>query len=156
MPLNPDQVKSKSLHLDRTADFNLLDYGWYFGETLKAKDGVSGSREVIYHIILDAFKSGSIARFRACPHCKAFFVAEDARQQFCSDEHRNEFNNEQRLKSGYFTTLRHKVRTLDLKKARALKREGKSSSRNPKTNGTITASSEAGGNSTLEPHYAVR
>ena len=76
--------------------------------------------------MLNGFERRTIERLRTCPHCKAFFVAEDARQQFCGDQHRNEFNNKQRLESGYFTSLRHKARTRDLKKARGLKQQGKS------------------------------
>lgn len=148
MPLNPDQVKSKSLHFDRTAELNLLGHRWYFGETLKG-DGAFGSRALMYHLILEAFKNGSIDRFRACPHCKAFFVADDARQQFCSDEHRNDFNNKQRLEAGYFNKRRRRIR-LALSRARILAQEGVTR-RNRKSNKTFLAGSEARGSNTLEP-----
>ena len=134
-PLRPAEVESKSLHIYPTAELNLLGYRWHFGRTLGGLAKLGLSREILYQIILDALKSGSIARFRTCPHCKAFFVAEDARQQFCSDEHRIEFNNKQRLKAGYFSNLRHEARAKALQKARALKREGKSATEIQKETG---------------------
>jgi hypothetical protein len=125
-PLTPDEVNSKIRLLYPSTQLNLLGHRWYFGRTFPGLEEFGFSRQFLYQIILDAFRNGSIARFRTCMHCKAFFVAEDARQQFCNDEHRNEFNNKKRLKSGYFSNLRHEARAEALKKARALKRQGKS------------------------------
>jgi hypothetical protein len=137
-PLTPDEVKSKCVLLHTRAQLNLLGYRWHFGRTLGGLDEFGLSRQLLYQIILDAFRNESIARFRTCTHCKAFFVAEDARQQFCSDEHRNEFNNKKRLESGYFSNLRHKARAEALKKARALKRQGKSETEIEKETGLST------------------
>jgi len=123
-PVDPDEVESENLLIHPSAELNLLGYRWRFGRRFKYKN-FTFSQEAL-QTILEAFESGAIARFRTCPHCTAFFVADDARQQFCSDEHRNEFNNNKRLQSGYFSDLRRKRRTADLKRARALKREGKS------------------------------
>jgi hypothetical protein len=129
-PLSPDEVKSKlkNLYIHPTEELNLLGYRWQFGRNmLQVSIGIDEEAPtMMYQFILDAFESGAIARFRRCLHCKAFFVAEDARQQFCSDEHRNEFNNKQRLESGYFKKRRGKKRKEDLTHARKLMREGKS------------------------------
>jgi hypothetical protein len=129
MPLAPADAEWKSLHIHPTAELNLLGYRWHFGRTLFGKPTQKDhgfSREILYQIVLDAFRSGAIERLRTCPQCKVFFVAEDARQQFCSDEHRNEFNNKKRLESGYFSDLRRRARARELQKARELKRKGKS------------------------------
>src|SRR5262245_31481873 len=103
-PLPPDEVESKDVPFSPTAELNLLGYRWHIGSTLAAQtaNDFGFSQRTLYEIVLDEFKSGSIERLRTCPQCKTFFVAEDARQQFCSDEHRNEFNNKQRLSSGWF------------------------------------------------------
>jgi hypothetical protein len=126
-PLSPDEVKSKSLDIYPTGELSLLGYRWYFGRK-RFQGGIDRDfgRVTIYQIILDAFRSGAIARFRRCLHCKAFFVAEDDRKQFCSDEHRNDFNNKQRLESGYFEKRRRNNRQRQIAKARRLRREGKS------------------------------
>jgi len=124
-PLSSKEVESKYLHIHPSTELNLLGLRWYFGRTFEGADYGFG-RETLYQIILDAFRSGAIARFRRCLHCKAFFIAEDARQQFCSDEHRNDFNNKQRLESGYFKKRRGSKRKEDLTRARKLLREGKS------------------------------
>jgi len=128
--LAPAEAEWKFSHVRPSAELNLLGYRWHFGKKLfggpATQENAGLSREVLYEIVLRAFESGAIERLRTCPQCNAFFVAEDARQQFCSDEHRNEFNNKERLKSGYFSDLRRRTRALDLKKARALKRQGKS------------------------------
>jgi len=128
-PLPPDEVKSKwDPFFNPTAELNLLGYRWHIGSTLSAQtaNDYGFGRGTLYQIVLDAFKSGSIERLRTCLQCKVFFVAEDGRQQFCSDEHRNEFNNKQRLQSGYFKDRRGVKRKRDLARARKLLREGKS------------------------------
>ena len=109
-----------------TAKLNLLGYRWYIGRTFGQARVLGFSREALYQSVLDAFESGTIERLRTCRQCKAFFVAEDNRQQFCSDEHRNEFNNKQRLSSGWFKDHRSRKRKRDLARARKLLREGKS------------------------------
>jgi hypothetical protein len=124
VPLPPDEVESKWIPgFNATAQLNLLGYRWLFGGEFVDWDF---SHEGLYQIVLDAFRSGAIERLRTCPQCKGFFVAEDARQQFCSDDHRNEFNNKQRLQSGYFKDRRGRKRKRDLARARKLLREGKS------------------------------
>ena len=125
-PLDPDEIEPNWVFMDVSAELNLLGYRWRFGSSFKGRGWDRFRPEALYQMIREALKSGAIERFRTCPHCKAFFVADDARQQFCSDDHRNEFNNSKRLQSGYFSDLRRKKRTADLKRARALKREGKS------------------------------
>jgi len=112
----------------------LLGYKWFVGLQGHEVDGTF-SRDQLYSYIRDAFQIGVFDRLRICRQCKNFFVAEDDRKQFCSNEHRNDFNNSQRLKSGYFSDLRHKARAQDLKKARALKREGKSATEIQKQTG---------------------
>ena len=112
----------------------LLGYKWFVGAQGVAAD-FAFSRDELYLKIRDAFQIGVFDRLRICPLCKKFLVAEDARQQFCSNEHRNEFNNKQRLKSGYFSNLRHEARTEALKKARALKRQGKAATEIEKETG---------------------
>jgi hypothetical protein len=126
MPLPPAEVESKYLPFNPVAEINLLGYRWQFGGASEGVDFFSFSRDAVYQMVLDAFKSGAIERLRTCPHCKAFFVADDARQQFCSDEHRNEFNNKQRLAGTYFRDLRQKKRRRQITRARQLLQEGKS------------------------------
>jgi hypothetical protein len=101
----------------------------------------SFSRVLYELVVLDEFESGTIERLRTCPRRKAFFVAEDTRQHFCSDEHRNEFNNKQRLKSGWFKDHRGRKRKRDLARARKLLREGKSAAQIAKETRTIAAGS---------------
>jgi len=112
----------------------LLGYKWFVGLQGHEVDGTF-SRDQLYSYIRDAFQIGVFDRLRICRQCKNFFVAEDDRKQFCSDEHRNEFNNAKRLRSGYFSDLRQKKRAADLKRARALKRQGKSASEIQKQTG---------------------
>jgi hypothetical protein len=121
--LPPDEVESKYMPWLTTAELNLLGYRWFIGKEVQSSDSFSHEA---YQFVLDAFESGTIERLRTCLHCKAFFVAEDTRQHFCSDEHRNEFNNKQRLRSGYFKERRGGKRKRDLARARKLLREGKS------------------------------
>jgi hypothetical protein len=102
----------------------ILGYKWFVGEYWGG-DFVF-SRDQLYLKIRDALQIGVFERLRICLHCKKFFVAEDARQQFCSDEHRNEYHNKDRLKSGYFKTRRSSKREADLARARKLLREAKS------------------------------
>jgi hypothetical protein len=96
------------------------------------------SRDDLYLKIRDSLQIGVFDRLRICPHCKRFFVAEDARQQFCSDEHRNEFNNKRRLESGWFKKNRRDKRKVQLAKARRLLREGKSATKIEKETGLST------------------
>ena len=103
----------------------LLGYKWFVGAQGVAA-AFAFSRDELYLKIRDAFQIGVFDRLRICPLCKKFLVAEDARQQFCSNEHRNEFNNQQRLKSGYFKDRRGDKRKRDISRARKLSHEGKS------------------------------
>ena len=83
----------------------LLGYKWFVGLEGEEVDGTF-SRDQLYLYIRDAFQIGVFDRLRICRRCKKFLVAEDARQEFCSDEHRNEFYNKQRLNVGYFKKRR--------------------------------------------------
>jgi hypothetical protein len=124
--LPPDEVESNLPDFNPTAELKLLGYRWHIGRRFEPHGGYNLSRVLYELLVLDAFESGTIERLRTCPECKAFFVAEDTRQHFCSDEHRNEFNNKQRLTSGYFKERRGGKRKRDLARARKLLREGKS------------------------------
>jgi len=99
-----------------------LGYKWFIGK--KEPEFVT-ARDYLYWVIRDALLAGVFDRLRICPQCKDFFVADDARQQFCSNEHRNEFNNQQRLKAGYFINRRKTERKRALSRARSLLRQGK-------------------------------
>ena len=103
----------------------LLGYKWFVGAQGVAA-AFAFSRDELYLKIRDAFQIGVFDRLRICPLCKKFFVADDARKQFCTDEHRNEFNNKRRLESGWFKKNRRDKRKVQLAKARRLQREGKS------------------------------
>jgi hypothetical protein len=83
------------------------------------------AEDYLYLIIRDALQKGVFERLRICHQCKAFFVANDARQRFCTEEHRNRFNNQKRVKNGSFNRYR-KNQKLALIHARRLRREGKS------------------------------
>ena len=79
-----------------------------------------------YPIIGDVLQSGELLYLRSCPECQKFFVAEDLRREFCSDQCRNDYNNRQRLEAGYFSELRRKKRQRELGEARRLSKKGKS------------------------------
>jgi hypothetical protein len=102
----------------------LLGYSWFFGREFE--ESTFSLSEILYLGILGALENGTFDRLRTCPFCKKFFVGDDARQKFCNDEHRNQFNNQNRLESGYFSDLRRKKLHNGLKIARRLKRKGKS------------------------------
>ena len=125
IPKEADDARDTTWYWTSRRTVELLGYKWFVGLEGEAVDGTF-SRDQLYSYIRDAFQIGVFDRLRICPQCKNFFVAEDDRKQFCSDQHRNEFNNKQRLESGYFSDLRQKARRRDLKKARVLKRAGKS------------------------------
>ena len=101
----------------------LLGYKWFLGRKQRE---VGTARDYLYLIIRDALQNGVFDRLRMCPRCKKFFVADDARQRFCSNEHRNEFNNKKRLEEGYFKRLRKGKRRRELVRARKLQSEGES------------------------------
>lgn|SRR5262249_26981320 len=77
--------------------------------------------------LISALETGEFKRLRMCKRkeCQKFFVAEDLRRDFCSDQCRNTFNNKQRLADNYFTNLRHNKRKRNIQKARRLLKEGK-------------------------------
>jgi hypothetical protein len=125
IPKEADDARDTTWYWASGRTVELLGYKWFVGV-----QGVAGafafSRDELYLKIREAFQIGVFDRLRICPHCKKFFVAEDARQRFCSDEHRNEFNNKQRLESGWFKKRRRDNRQRQIAKARRLLREGKS------------------------------
>ena len=125
IPKGAEDARDTTWYWTSSRTFELLGYKWFVGLEGEEVDGTF-SRDQLYLKIRDAFQIGVFDRLRICRLCKKFLVAEDARQQFCSNEHRNEFNNKRRLESGYFSDLRQKARRRDLKKARVLKRAGKS------------------------------
>jgi ribosomal protein S27AE len=66
---------------------NLLGREWFFGKDLPAipLDTVSVRREC-YAIILEALQDGELSRFRKCPKCSRFFVAEHLNKKYCGKE----------------------------------------------------------------------
>lgn len=84
-------------------------------------------RQMFYQPLISALETGEFKRLRRCKwrECQKFFVAEDLRQEFCSDQCRNTFNNKKRLKEGWFTEQRQKKRKRVLALARRLLRESK-------------------------------
>jgi len=66
---------------------NLLGHEWFFGKDLPAipLDTVSVRREC-YAIILEALQDGELSRFKKCPECSRFFLAEHLNKKYCGDE----------------------------------------------------------------------
>ncbi len=81
---------------------------------------------VLYCFVAMLLETDFLAKVRRCGGCKKFFVSDDPRQKFCNDQCRNEYNNNRRLKSGYFSDLRHDQRRREVARARRLSQEGKS------------------------------
>src|SRR5262249_48970178 len=124
IPKEAEDARDTTWYWTSRRTVELLGYKWFIGvEGVEAE--FAFSRVELYLKIRDAFQIGVFDRLRICPLCKKFLVAEDARQQFCSNEHRNEFNNKQRLESGWFRKNRRDNRQLQIVKARRLRREGK-------------------------------
>jgi hypothetical protein len=124
-PSGAERQQPEFLNSIRTINIELLGHRWFLGRQIQ-EIGINFSRENLYLTIQDALETGIFSRLKLCPQCNNFFIADDSRQRFCSEEHRNAFNNKERLKGGYFLDLRRKKRIRDLKLARRLKREGKS------------------------------
>src|SRR5262249_20495675 len=61
-PLDPEEVESEDLLIHPSAELNLLGYRWRFGRRFKYKN-FSFSQEAL-QVVLEAFESGAIARFR--------------------------------------------------------------------------------------------
>jgi hypothetical protein len=95
--------------------------GWYVRSNISGSD-IEGQ---IYQQVVLLLESGDLSQVRSCPVCQKFFIVEDPRREFCSEQCRNTFNNNQRLKSGYFTELRHKKRERNMRKAVGLLNKGK-------------------------------
>jgi hypothetical protein len=73
-------------------------------------------RNLLYSIIAFALELGKLSDLRKCRECSRIFVIYDVRRKFCSRHCRITFNNNRRLKEGYFADPRNK------NKARALLR----------------------------------
>ena len=125
IPKEAEDARDTTWYWTSSRTVELLGYKWFVGVQGVAAD-FAFSRDELYLNIRDAFQIGVFDRLRICRLCKKFLVAEDARQQFCSDEHRNEFHNKDRLESGWFKDRRSRKRKRDLALARKLLREGKS------------------------------
>jgi hypothetical protein len=114
-------------HLHSPKRLDLLGYYWAVG---RKRSGVTGIPiewgEDIYHVIRQALENQTFTRLRVCPVCTKFFFADDNREKFCSDEHRNEFNNKARLTGTYYQERRKKARKQHIATARRLLREGRS------------------------------
>jgi hypothetical protein len=64
--------------------------------------GTGGSREWLYSILGSALQNNELPRLKSCLHCNKYFVAEDLKRKFCSDDCKVTFHNKSRLASGYF------------------------------------------------------
>jgi len=82
-------------------------------------------RKWLYGILISILETGEFGNFRRCPQCQAFFIANDARKQFCGDDCRNNFNNKRRQEEGYFSNYRTMSRKVKLTRARILQKSGK-------------------------------
>jgi hypothetical protein len=80
----------------------------------------------LWWVVMTEMERGELSRLRVCGQCSKFFVQADARQNFCSDDCRIEYNNKSRLKSGYYKERRQNDRAQELETARRLLKEGKS------------------------------
>lgn len=83
-------------------------------------------RQMFYRPLISALETGEFKRLGMCKRreCQKFFVADDLRREFCGDDCRIAFNNEQRLESGWFTEQRHKKRRRDIQRAKTLLDQG--------------------------------
>ena len=82
--------------------------------------------DYFYWTIINAMEHGELSKLKVCGECHNFFVQSDARQEFCSDKCRTNFNNKRRLAEGYFTAKRRENQRRELAKARRLLKDGKS------------------------------
>jgi len=129
--LAPDELYDR--HIDAGENAVEISVVTPSGRTAKARwrisrkwETSSDTEERVYWDLIGAFRSREFSLLKSCPQCQNFFVADDPRRDFCSDECRNTYNNKQRLGEGYFKELRRKKRTLELKTAKRLLAEGKS------------------------------
>jgi len=83
-------------------------------------------RQMFYRPLISALETGEFKRLGMCKRreCQKFFVAEDLRREFCGDDCRIAFNNEQRLESGWFTEQRQKKWQRDIQRAKRLLDQG--------------------------------
>jgi hypothetical protein len=100
-------------------------YRWTIQRTLETK-GRDLPRKMVYLIIAAALETGKIGELQKCGGCGRIFAPDDSRRRFCSDHCRIVFNNNSRLKSGYFFEQRKEKRKRGLAKAKRLLEEGKS------------------------------
>jgi len=100
----------------------ILDRRW---EVYKEIDRRS-LRHSLYWNLIHSLESGELSSLKVCPECSRYFIQADARQGFCNHKCRIEFNNKQRLQTGYFKNRRQTIRRKSLSRARRLLREGKS------------------------------
>jgi len=80
----------------------------------------------LYGILISVLEDGYFASLRRCEECQKFFIAEDARKQFCGDNCKTAFHNKRRLAEGYFSDYRIKSSKRKLIQARRLLKSGKS------------------------------
>ncbi len=60
------------------------------------------SREWLFSVLGSALQNNELPRLKVCLLCKKYFVAEDLKRKFCTDECKVKFHNKSRLASGYF------------------------------------------------------
>jgi hypothetical protein len=82
----------------------------------------------LWWTVINAMESGELAKLKTCNLCQKFFLQDDVRQEFCTDQCRYVFHNRARQKQGYFGHQRKRRRRLRLNRAKALLRAGMSSS----------------------------
>jgi len=112
-------------------EVHLLGYRWAVG----LSHSISSWPGYIYGTLLKALNGAELTRIKVCEECKKFFVQANARQRFCGNLCRDEFNNKRRLKSGYFSHRRKSKRETQAKRARRLLREGKTPAKVAKETG---------------------
>lgn len=60
------------------------------------------ARQNFYRIVDDAIRNDTISEIRCCLYCKTFFVRKGRQLTYCSTPCETKFNNERRIKAGYF------------------------------------------------------
>lgn len=75
-------------------------------------------RRLVYSLVALALESATLTDLRKCKTCNRIFVMVDPRRKFCSVACRTRFNNDRRLKEGYFSNLRRRKRTRALSRSR--------------------------------------
>jgi hypothetical protein len=62
--------------------------------------------DFLYSVLGAALLDGSINRLKMCPNCEKFLIAKDRKRRWCSNQCKDNFHNERRLRDGTFEAYR--------------------------------------------------